>query len=171
MSEFSGGAPLWTRFINPSPRTEEKNVSRGWTIPASSERPPPSGRRLDRIVPLPSLGKKMLRSPRRRDHWSRRVPGPRHRDWMSCFPMIPRALVESGPWDSLVKSRNPIPLRLPPFMGITDLDISAAPFFEELLPNSPHFWMAGSWWRTMPLSMRIHRRGIFLRAGRQATAF
>jgi len=84
------------------------------------------------------------------------------------FPYDSRALVEERAWDSLVNPGIHIPLRLPPFMGITDLDISAAPFFEELLPNSPHFWMAGSWWRTMPLSMRIHRRGIFLRAGRQA---
>jgi len=169
MSEFSGGAPLWTRFINPSPRTEEKNVSRGWTIPASSERPPPpAGASTD--CPLPF-------------DWDKRCYAALDVETTGLDAFRDRvieigivlfsydsegALVEERAWDSLVNPGTPIPASATAIHGITDLDISAAPFFEELLAELASL-LEG---RVMVAHNAPFDAGFiaeeFLRAGRQA---
>ena len=133
MSDFSGGAPLWARFIDSSPRTNERNASRGWVVPASSERlPPPAGASTD--CPLPFDWDK--RSYAALDVETTGLDA--FRDHVIEIGIVlysydsEGALIEERTWDSLVNPGVPIPASATAIHGITDLDISASPFFEDL---------------------------------------
>jgi len=133
MSDISGGAPLWARFVNPSPRLEEKNASRGWIVPPSSGRlPPPPGAADD--CPLPFDWDK--RGYAALDVETTGLEAFRDRVIEIGIVLFSYdaegALIEERVWDSLVNPGIPIPASATAIHGITDLDISAAPFFAEL---------------------------------------
>ena len=133
MPDFSGGAPLWARFINPSPRNEDTTASKGWVTRTSAERfPPPQGASPN--CPLPFDWDK--RSYAALDVETTGLDA--YRDRVVEIGVIlfsfdsEGALVEENAWTSLVNPGIPIPASATDIHGITDLDISGAPFFREL---------------------------------------
>lgn len=129
----SPGAPLWARFVNPSMRPEQRYVPRGWIVPNDSERlSPPPGASPD--CPLPY-------------DWDRRKYAALDVETTGLDAFHDRvieigivlfsfdqegALIEDSAWGSLVNPGIPIPASATAIHGITDLDISASPFFREL---------------------------------------
>lgn len=139
MSDFSGGAPLWARFVNsgdPSAeaRPERNNAARAWIVPKGSERlSPPPGAPAD--CPLPF-------------DWERRNYAAldvettgldAYRDRVIEAGVVlfsfdsEGAIVEEEAWGSLINPGIPIPASATAIHGITDLDISAAPFFRDVI--------------------------------------
>ena len=133
MSTFSGGAPIWARFVNSSNRTEQREAPRGWTIPLGTERlPPPEGAEAD--CPLPF-------------DWERRSYAALDVETTGLEPYSDRvleigivlfsfdsegALVEERTWQSLLNPGISIPASATAIHGITDFDVFASPFFREL---------------------------------------
>ena len=133
MSDFSGGAPLWARFVNPSTQPVKRSALGAWVVPAGSERlPPPPGASQDCPIPF---------------DWDRRSYAALDVETTGLDAFRDRvveigivsfsfdregALIEEKSWASLVNPGIPIPASATAIHGITDLDISASPFFREL---------------------------------------
>lgn len=133
MSNFSGGAPLWARYINPSNQPEKREAGRGWTVPAGTEiLPPPEGAEAD--CPLPF-------------DWERRRYAALDVETTGLDPYNDRvleiglalfsfdsegALAEEQTWQSLLNPGIAIPSSATAIHGITDFDVFASPFFREL---------------------------------------
>ena len=133
MSNFSGGAPIWARFVNSSNQTEQREAPRGWTVPMGTARlPPPEGAEAD--CPLPF-------------DWERRSYAALDVETTGLEPYSDRvleigivlfsfdsegALVEGRTWQSLLNPGISIPASATAIHGITDFDVFASPFFREL---------------------------------------
>jgi len=127
----SPGAPLWARFVDP--RSERMDAPGGWIMPRGEERlPPPAGAQAD--CPLPY-------------DWDRRKYAALDVETTGLDAFRDRvievgivlfsfdgegALIEENCWGSLVNPGIPIPASATAIHGITDLDISASPFFREV---------------------------------------
>lgn len=133
MSDYNGGAPLWARYINNSGQTTRPIVSPGWIIPEGMRRLPPPEHAPDGCL-LPC-------------DWDSRAFAAldvettgleSYRDRVIEIGIVlfhydtEGALVEESSWSSLVNPGIPIPASSTAIHGITDLDISSAPFFAEL---------------------------------------
>jgi DNA polymerase-3 subunit epsilon len=133
MSDFSGGAPLWARFINSATGQEQWRDSRAWVVPPGSERlPPPAGAREG--CPLPYDWEH--RSYAALDVETTGLDSFRDRVIEIGLVLFSfdgeSALVEEKTWASLVNPGIPIPASATAIHGITDLDISSSPFFREI---------------------------------------
>ncbi|MFZ3109423.1 MAG: 3'-5' exonuclease [Rectinemataceae bacterium] len=133
MSNFSGGAPLWARYVNSSNQPEQRETGRGWTVPPGTEfLSPPEGAEDD--CPLPF-------------DWERRRYAALDVETTGLDPYNDRvleiglvlfsfdsegALVEERTWQSLLNPGIAIPSSATAIHGITDFDVFASPFFREL---------------------------------------
>lgn len=133
MPDFSGGAPFWARLINPPAQAEDKRVPRGWIVPSASEHlPPPAGA-------LPGCPLPFDWDQRRYAALDVETTGlDPYRDRVIEIGLVlfsfdgEGALREEQSWGSLINPGIPIPASATAIHGITDLDISAAPFFGDL---------------------------------------
>ncbi|HWR10502.1 MAG TPA: 3'-5' exonuclease [Rectinemataceae bacterium] len=130
---FSGGAPLWSRFVNPSDREERRPAPRGWVLPNGVERlPPPLGAAADCQLPY---------------DWDRRGYAALDVETTGLDAFRDRvievgivlfsydaegALIEEKAWGSLVNPGMTIPASSTAIHGITDLDVWASPYFRDL---------------------------------------
>jgi len=131
------GAPLWARFTpgGSQPR-QERSPARAWILPAGSPPPtPPAG--APSGCPLPfdwegrsyaALDVETTGLDSSRDHVIEVAVLPFHFD-------AEGALVEEEGFRSFVNPAISIPESSTAIHGITDLDVSSAPFFHELLGN------------------------------------
>jgi DNA polymerase III subunit epsilon len=133
MSDYNGGAPLWARFVNNAGQTRRPSLSPGWAIPSGAMRlPPPAG--APEGCPLPCDWDS--RSFAALDVETTGLDA--YKDRVIEIGLLlfhydaEGALVEENAWNSLVNPGMPIPASSTAIHGITDLDISSAPFFAEL---------------------------------------
>ena len=133
MSNYGGGAPLWARYVNNSGQTSRPPLSPAWVVPDGTPRlPPPEGAPAG--CPLPC-------------DWDSRAFAAldvettgleSYRDRVIEIGVVlfhydeEGALQEETSWNSLVNPGMPIPASSTAIHGITDLDISSAPFFSEI---------------------------------------
>ena len=133
MSDYGGGAPLWARYVNNSGQTTRPPLSPAWIVPEGAPRlPPPEGAPAG--CPLPW-------------DWESRAFAALDVETTGLEPYKDRvieigvllfhydaegALQEETSWNSLVNPGMPIPSSSTAIHGITDLDISSAPFFADI---------------------------------------
>jgi len=133
MPDYSGGAPIWARFVNNAIQTQRPSLSPGWVVPSGATRlPPPESAPAD--CPLPCDWDS--RSFAALDVETTGLDA--YKDRVIEIGVVlfhydaEGALVEEYSWNSLINPGMPIPASSTAIHGITDLDISSAPFFTEL---------------------------------------
>ena len=132
-SSFSGGAPLWSRYVHPSSQQDIRPAPRGWIQPDGAQRlPPPEGAPDD--CPLPCDWDK--RGYAALDVETTGLDAFRDRVieiGIVLFSFDPEgALFEEKTWESLINPGIAIPASSTAIHGITDLDVWASPTFKDL---------------------------------------
>ena len=138
MADYSGGAPLWARFVSGGSQESSvgaaaRRAASGWVLPAGMDRLPPPAQALEGC-PLPY-------------DWDRRGYAALDvettgldsgRDRVIEVGVVlfsfdgEGALREEASWGSLVDPGTPIPASSTAVHGLTDLDVWGAPSFRAI---------------------------------------
>lgn len=138
MADYSGGAPLWARFVGGGPQESSasaaaRRAASGWVLPSGADRLPPPAQAVEGC-PLPY-------------DWDRRGYAALDvettgldsgRDRVIEVGVIlfsfdgEGALREESSWGSLIDPGIPIPASSTAVHGLTDLDIWGAPSFRSI---------------------------------------
>lgn len=136
MSQEAGpawGAPLWARFVQGGADPEPRTPSRAWTLPNGlPSLPPPPGSVSGCPLPYDWESRRYAAF----DVETTGLDSAKDRVvelGLLLFRFDPEgAIVEDGQLSSLVNPEGSIPESATAIHGITDLDVSQAPFFGEL---------------------------------------